>query len=225
MIRSTNQSMPTEHIVQQGECLSSIAKRYGFVDWNTIYDDDLNSAFREARSDPHVLYPGDRLFIPDKQIKSAPVQTSMRHTFRLVKKQTRLRIVVIDIDGELLAGKRYKLTVGGVIHEGVLPNDSRINLPIPADAMDGELRVWADEVYDDYSLSWVLKLGQLDPPDTLTGIQSRLNNLGYDSGPIDGINGPRTKAAVKAFQRDHGLDVDGVAGPKTQSALKNKYRC
>lgn len=34
-----------------------------------------------------------------------------------------------------------------------------------------------------------------------------------------GIFGPQTEAALKAFQRDHGLNADGIFGPKTQSAM------
>ncbi len=46
-------------------------------------------------------------------------------------------------------------------------------------------------------------------------IQSKLKELGYYSGAVDGIFGSRTQSAVKAFQRNCGLTVDGIAGPKT----------
>jgi Putative peptidoglycan binding domain/LysM domain len=217
--------MPTEHIVQQGECLSSIAKRYGFVDWNTIYKHQVNSNFRKIRADPHVLLPGDRLMIPDKDVKNVACQTTMLHTFKLVNPKTRLRVVVRDIDGQLLAGKKYKLIVEGEVHEGVLPDTALIDEQIPADAVEGELTVWTDDNYPQHPDMWTLKLGHLDPVDALTGVQARLNNLGYDCGPVDGINGPRTKRAVKAFQKEYGLDVDGIPGPKTQAALNKEHNC
>ena len=40
-------------------------------------------------------------------------------------------------------------------------------------------------------------------------IQTTLNARGYDAGPADGIAGPRTRAAIRAYQRDNGLAVDG----------------
>ena len=45
---------------------------------------------------------------------------------------------------------------------------------------------------------------------------------GYSPGAVDGIFGPKTLAAVQAFQRAMGLAVDGIAGPKTWAALQGK---
>lgn len=40
--------------------------------------------------------------------------------------------------------------------------------------------------------------------------QRLLKELGYDPGPVDGQYGPKTNAAVKAFQRDERIYQDGV---------------
>ena len=61
----------------------------------------------------------------------------------------------------------------------------------------------------------------------LCGKRPGLTNTGYDigaTGPagdgVDGKYGPKTKAAVKGFQGDHGgLSVDGIYGPKTRDAF------
>jgi peptidoglycan hydrolase-like protein with peptidoglycan-binding domain len=50
-------------------------------------------------------------------------------------------------------------------------------------------------------------------------LQGQLLAAGFDPGPIDGIFGPKTKAAVMAFQRAKGLEVNGVANPRTWAAL------
>lgn len=53
----------------------------------------------------------------------------------------------------------------------------------------------------------------------ITDIQRHLAALGFDPGPIDGIRGPRTIAAIRAFQAARGLVVDGIIGPQTRAAL------
>jgi len=50
-------------------------------------------------------------------------------------------------------------------------------------------------------------------------VQTKLKRWGYYTGSVDGIYGPKTKAAVKYFQRKNGLAVDGIVGPKTAAAL------
>jgi hypothetical protein len=50
-------------------------------------------------------------------------------------------------------------------------------------------------------------------------VQHKLETLGYSPGEIDGKYGAATAAAVRAFQRDHGLKQDGWIGPMTRNAL------
>lgn len=45
----------------------------------------------------------------------------------------------------------------------------------------------------------------------VSDLQAQLHKLGYYNDKIDNDYGPNTQAAVKAFQRDHGLDPDGWA--------------
>ncbi len=40
-------------------------------------------------------------------------------------------------------------------------------------------------------------------------VQSGLSRLDYDPGPVDGVMGSRTDAAIRNYQRDHNLLVDG----------------
>lgn len=55
--------------------------------------------------------------------------------------------------------------------------------------------------------------------DDVQELQRRLRDLGYAPGPVDGIFGPLTRAAVVAFQRDHGLTGAGLAGRLTIGVL------
>jgi peptidoglycan hydrolase-like protein with peptidoglycan-binding domain len=53
-------------------------------------------------------------------------------------------------------------------------------------------------------------------------LQRRLNRLGYASGPVDGLFGPRTERATRRFQARHGLPVDAIAGRRTLRALRER---
>lgn len=56
---------------------------------------------------------------------------------------------------------------------------------------------------------------------SITEIQSRLNQLGYNSGKVDGILGVKTQSAIRRFQTDQHLIADGIVGSQTWSKLLN----
>ena len=62
-----------------------------------------------------------------------------------------------------------------------------------------------------------------EPPlmhgDDVAALQSRLTEMGFDCGRVDGIYGLRTELAVKDFQKSVGATVDGKCGPATIIAL------
>lgn len=51
-------------------------------------------------------------------------------------------------------------------------------------------------------------------------IQTRLNDLGYEAGKVDGIAGFNTRKAVRKFQADNDMIIDGYAGYDVLQKLK-----
>jgi peptidoglycan hydrolase-like protein with peptidoglycan-binding domain len=51
-------------------------------------------------------------------------------------------------------------------------------------------------------------------------IQQALTQAGFYKGPIDGVLGPKTKKAIRAFQEANSLTIDGKVGPRTRAKLK-----
>ncbi len=85
----------------------------------------------------------------------------------------------------VLQGVLIGAVAGGVV--GGVTDESTINLGDP---------IWA----------------QGDKPANtaaVSRVQAGLTRLGYNPGPADGIMGTRTKTAIEAYQRDHGLLIDG----------------
>jgi len=217
--------MAAYHTVQQGECLASIAKQYGFADYKKIYDCPENAELRKERPNPNLLLPGDSIFIPDMETKDYSRATEKKHSFKLHRQPTVVRIVIADDNGKPYSGNKYQLVIGYKTYEGTTGSDGLIEQKVDADEEEGELTVWWKGESQILTCTWTLKIGHLDPVNEPTGIQARLNNLGFDCGEVDGLIGPVTEAAVRAFQELHKLVVDGIPGPKTQAKLKEVHGC
>ena len=61
------------------------------------------------------------------------------------------------------------------------------------------------------------------PPDAerIRGVQRALARLGYDPGSADGLMGPRTRAAIRAFQSASGLSADGRLTPELEREMRS----
>src|SRR5437899_1469455 len=59
----------------------------------------------------------------------------------------------------------------------------------------------------------------LPPDEIITNVQIQLYNQGYYSGPIDGIIGPDTQAAIADYQADYGLPVTAAIDEPTVESL------
>jgi len=53
----------------------------------------------------------------------------------------------------------------------------------------------------------------------VSNLQAQLAARGYDPGPVDGVMGERTRAAIRAYQRDRQMPVDGQVSQALVSSL------
>lgn len=219
--------MPTVHTVEQGEHLPAIAARYGFANYLHLWEDPANAELKELRKNPNVLYAGDHVTIPDIEVKSVSCSSGALHRFRVSAPGVLLRLIVRDASGEPVANTDCDLEVDGRRERVTTDGEGRIEREIPSTAREGHLKIKNDEIPIEIDMH--IGIGHLDPVDTVTGQIARLNNLGYDAGPVevpaDEEEAARNRSAAEEFQCDQGLKVDGVCGPKTQDKLKEAHGC
>ena len=206
------------YTVKSGDCLSTIAAQYGFHNYRTIYDHPGNAALKAKRPNPNIIYPGDIVFIPDKETKALVVPAGAPHSFQLTTHQTRFRVRI-----QLGVPFTYHLDIEGDAFDGAVADGTVIDVPIPSHARVGKLSLWPNNETDKDPMALNVNLGGLDPIEEVTGIQARLNNLGFNSGPVDGKVGPKTRRAVRAFQEVSGLDITGEIDDNTRDEIKARH--
>lgn len=233
------------HTVEDGEWVGSVAIRYGFADWEAdVWKHGENASLRDKRKDPHLLAPGDKLFIPAWEEREEECATEERHTFELKTPTEVFRLRVLDIDGEPVANKAYTLaieTVGsGVVFKQqgkTTDGDGMLEEVIPSTARSGRLRV------PDAMIDMAVSFGTLYPVDSdeeairTRGAQQRLAAIDFYDGEITGELDEGTRMAVGLFQRfcadnkgvkpeivDAG-EVNGELTKATRDALIKYYGC
>jgi len=190
------------HVVGQGECIYLLAARCGH-DWKTIWNHPQNAALKEARQDPGVLLPGDRVHIPEIKVKSIDLPSGRRHRVVVMGQNITLQLRMCDADGEPIAGAKYQIAIGKRKIEVTSNGDGRIEALIPASAMEAKLRnLQTGEIYS-------LNLGHMDPPDTASAIRKRLANLGYNLDAVDGSIDEQALSVLRAFCEDAELGWEG----------------
>ena len=215
--------MSENHEVKQGDTIIKIAHQKGFRNWETIWQHGKNAELRNKRSNPNILFPGDKVFIPDKEPKEHNCATNKRHTFIVPTLVTHVRIILEDVSGNPYDSKDYKLTVDEEDFNGKTDSSGLMEEEVPVGAKEGKLTLWPDENDLSKVMTWSLKIGHLDPIDEVSGAQARLNNLGFDCGEVTGELNDQTKQAIIAFQKHCGLDSTGDVDDKTKKALLEKH--
>jgi hypothetical protein len=209
--------MGEDYIAEDGDCIGSVAFEHGFF-WETLWDHPKNASLKELRKNPNVLMVGDTVHIPDLRSKEEDGATEQKHQFRLKGVPAKFHLRLMQND-KPRADVEYSLEVEGKTFSGKTDGNGEITQTIPPDARKGRLRVKSGNKWEEY----MLRLGQLDPADKITGAQARIRNLGFDVGDEDGENGPLTEAGLRWFQKRAGLKVTGHLDRKTSDALEKEH--
>ncbi|MEW5979678.1 MAG: peptidoglycan-binding protein [Acidobacteriota bacterium] len=215
-----------DYTVQQGDYLSKIAHQFGYSDYRVIWDHPQNADLKKKRKNPNILFPGDRLFVPEKDSKEEPGPTETKHRFELQAQKLMLRLVLEDAYNRPIADAPCELTVDGATFKLLSDGKGKIEQEIPATAQSATLII-KDAVTPVQDQVIPIDIGSLDPVEEVSGQKARLANLGYFMGSPDEDNEELFRSAVEEFQCEHmgAAAVDGKCGPKTQAKLKEVHGC
>jgi hypothetical protein len=198
-------------IVSLGDSIPSLAKDNGFFP-DTIWNHPQNAALKAKRKSQNQLFPGDEVFIPDlrKGTETRPVDAT--HKFHLKGVPAKLVLQIKKL-GQPRKNESYVLIIDGTSYNGTLDGEGKLQQFIPPDAKGGQLILsGGKEILP-------INLGYLNPIDTLSGAQQRLNNLGLFCGNTDGNMDDQTAGAIKSFQEKNGLPVTGQLDGATKGKL------
>lgn len=208
------------HDVVQGETLLGLASANGLDSWQDIVNASENASIKETLTDPGILKPGLKLFIPNMTLKQQPSAVDATHPFSVKRPTAWLRVAIKDAEGTALASRKFQVTVAGKTTSGTLAADGILEQAVPIDVTSGSLKVW---VTDTAFEEWELKIGWMDPIGEVSGTQARLNNLGFECGDPDGVLDEDTTWAIKAFQARVGLDPTGTIDDTLRQKLASYY--
>lgn len=218
----TDSSCPTagagNYVAQQGDCMESIALDHGFF-WKTLRNLPENSDLKSARKDPNVLLPGDSVFIPKIRVNLVSGAAGTRHKFVRKGVPSKLRIEV-KWGGLPLANQKYIIEIDGIASSGVTTGTGVVDVPIAPSAKRAVLKVG-----DDPALVTIYQftLGGIDPIESISGIATRLLNLGFPaSGGAD--SSEALKESLILFQDKYQLPTTGQLDDATRKKLLTEHR-
>ncbi|MEX1364514.1 MAG: peptidoglycan-binding protein [Nannocystaceae bacterium] len=214
------------HEVLEGECTSSIAVAKGHR-LETLWNHADNAALKEARKDPRVLRPGDRLVVPPLRLTKHPIETERVNVFVRKGVPEHLQLRFLDHEGEPLANRAYRVEVDGESREPAQTDEhGALALSVPPRAKQAVLHLRvapADvpglELLEPSALeqSFEIAIGRLEPIESPRGGAQRLMALGYlEDAKVDA---DRFLEAVLEFQTAEGLETTGWYDEATQQAL------
>ena len=207
--------MPIKHKSIEGDCIASIAMKYGFFP-DTVWQDSANSELRGRRKNPNILSPGDVVVIPDKRVKTVAKPSDEHHKFRRRGVPEKLVIQLLSND-KPRASEEYRLEIDGQLIHGCTDEEGILEHWVPPGAKEGRLLVGAtDEEY-------ILAIGSLPPLTEEAGIQRRLANLGFLEA--DKPDDTEYKQAIEAFQSHYGLKVTGDVDQDTRDKILEEHGC
>lgn len=227
-----------EHKVKRGDTLSFIAEKYNTT-VEKIWNSAGNSKLKQKRDSPDILFSGDVLTIPAIEEKNEDAKLESNNKFYCDVNFGEIIIKFLKYEKP-----RENLKYAAFFEKSCFSNDDKVDdTGVVAHEVNFEEKMGVINLFPEKDSAYIaekytLKIGELDPLDTISGIQARLKNLGYyfeneNKFPSIGSEKPykdedmdiHTKNALAVFQIENDLEPTGIYDDKTKDKLKVIHGC
>ena len=204
--------MPKIITAKQGDCFINICKQEGFF-WETVWNLPENQQLRQKRKKLNILKKGDQIYIPDFDIKEVSGQTEQLHKFVVHNMLIDFTLTLLNL-GKPRANEDYTLKIGGFIYrKGRTDETGTLTEKIPSKTSRGLLLLGENQEEIE------INFGYLDPIEEISGVQTRLRNLGFYQGIVNDEIDLETTEAIAEFQRSVKISGEGELNDETRQKL------
>lgn len=203
------------HTIRHGEHLSAVARQYGFLNFETIWNAKENAHLRAVRADPHKLYPGDQVVIPEVVPKTYQKGVDACHPFQVHVDKLMLRLRVLDRNRKPIANEVGSLLIGAIELPVATDENGLFEVLIPQHTQTASLLLGKKR--------FEISVGGLHPVGAPSGSFGRMRNLDlWQSGitPSGGEQEAATRLSVERFQAAAKLPIDGRMSPAVLEKLR-----
>jgi hypothetical protein len=225
------------YIIQPGDTALTIALMHEVDEQEIIKHPKNSPIFEEKQRDPHMLAPGEMLFVPPPQAPAPTVAAKSQNQFvaRTAKVHVHLAFAsekgvlknepfVVSAPVSVVGKKRSRKEKKEPLRDQ-LDKDGKLSLVVPA--LIGSFTI----CFPERDMTHEIMVGGLDPADVQSGINARLLHRGYL--PLDQeIDNPyffetetAEKATLKSFQEAFMLEPSGHVDSPTKEALVKENGC
>ncbi|MCL2449312.1 MAG: peptidoglycan-binding protein [Polyangiaceae bacterium] len=211
----------TPHVVRSGDHLLKLAARMQF-DATEVWNHPDNADLKKARGSTHILKSGDLLYMPEPAPRRwLPVKVGKVNRFVATLPMATMTVTFVSEHGPI-AGQACRIRE--LPEQKGLATDAQGNLTFRVPVAVATVTVeWVGR-----EVAYELRVGDLDPVDTRSGVLQRLLNLGFILDfhlDLTTDEDELLRQAIAQFQSSQVLDPTGELNATTIDKLRQAHGC
>lgn len=206
------------YIVRRGDYLVKLGFVHGF-DADEVWNDPKNDSVRALRKDHNILAPGDVVYVPIARKEGLPITKGITNRYTATVPKVDVTLVFNDVSGPL-GNEPFEVRGCAVDGEPKTDGDGRLTVKVAVTVREIEV------LFPERHLSFLVRVGDMDPAAEPSGVRKRLENLGFLAPPASQLDDSEDalRGAISSFQGANGIEPTGTLDDATRDALVSKHK-